>query len=201
MNNFLFQVLWVRHCLVLSFLGNAAILIELWNTWWVMAHLIDLLWFVPPANLIMEWLWKKNLSTCVRIKFYFDSNHAVKLSPYLSKNGQKCHTMFITYVAHLLWNVFSKNQMCNCFFISAFRCCYCHYFNPARKQRPQAPRLSPISGTKSQPAGYQIANSTMKENNETSDSEKYSGSDSSDEGQWWCCLLILSGIYLQLTSC
>ena len=23
----------------------------------------------------------------------------------------------------------------------AYRCCYCHYWNPARKQKPTAPRL------------------------------------------------------------
>jgi hypothetical protein len=26
----------------------------------------------------------------------------------------------------------------------AYRCCYCYYWNPARKQRPVAPRLQPI---------------------------------------------------------
>ena len=26
-------------------------------------------------------------------------------------------------------------------FVSAYRCCYCHYWNPARKQRPTAPKL------------------------------------------------------------
>lgn len=29
--------------------------------------------------------------------------------------------------------------MVDCF--SAFRCCYCYYVNPARKQRPTAPKL------------------------------------------------------------
>ena len=27
----------------------------------------------------------------------------------------------------------------------AFRCCYCYYWNPARKQRPVAPRLTPAA--------------------------------------------------------
>lgn len=63
--------------------------------------------------------------------------------------------------------------------LTAFRCCYCYYFNPARKQRPQAPRLSPVSGLKNQGVGQ----NTIK-NPETSDSEKNSGSDSSsDEGR------------------
>ncbi|XP_034242393.1 endoplasmic reticulum junction formation protein lunapark-A [Thrips palmi] len=60
-----------------------------------------------------------------------------------------------------------------------FRCCYCHYFNPARKQRPQAPRLSPISGLKSQGLGQNSVNTTK--NPETSESEKNSGSDSSSD--------------------
>ena len=28
----------------------------------------------------------------------------------------------------------------------AYRCCYCFYWNPARKQRPVAPRLQPPPG-------------------------------------------------------
>lgn len=58
----------------------------------------------------------------------------------------------------------------------SFRCSYCHYYNPARKQRPQAPRLSPISGVRS--LAGQLPNS---KGDDTSDSEKDSGSDSSDE--------------------
>lgn len=30
--------------------------------------------------------------------------------------------------------------------ISAFRCAYCYFLNPARKTRPQAPRLPEIIG-------------------------------------------------------
>lgn len=32
-----------------------------------------------------------------------------------------------------------------CFF-SAFRCAYCYFLNPARKTRPQAPRLTEVAG-------------------------------------------------------
>lgn len=62
-----------------------------------------------------------------------------------------------------------------------FRCCYCYYFNPARKQRPQAPRLSPVSGLRSQGVGQNSVSATK--NTETSDSEKNSGSDSSSSDE------------------
>lgn len=61
----------------------------------------------------------------------------------------------------------------------SFRCCYCHYYNAARKQRPQAPRLSPIAGSRSLTAANQMQSGSGKD--DTSDSEKYSGSDSDDE--------------------
>ncbi|KAK3930567.1 Endoplasmic reticulum junction formation protein lunapark-B [Frankliniella fusca] len=60
----------------------------------------------------------------------------------------------------------------------SFRCCYCHYFNPARKQRPQAPRLSPVTGPRLHAVG-QLQQTDPQD--DTSDSEKNSGSDSSDE--------------------
>lgn len=34
----------------------------------------------------------------------------------------------------------------------AFRCCYCYYWNPARKQRPVAPRLTPAAERPAQTA-------------------------------------------------
>lgn len=30
--------------------------------------------------------------------------------------------------------------------VSAFRCAYCYFLNPARKTRPQAPRLPEVTG-------------------------------------------------------
>ena len=35
-------------------------------------------------------------------------------------------------------------------FSSAYRCCYCHYWNPARKQRPTAPKLEASSTLRTQ---------------------------------------------------
>ncbi|XP_026273757.1 endoplasmic reticulum junction formation protein lunapark-A isoform X1 [Frankliniella occidentalis] len=60
----------------------------------------------------------------------------------------------------------------------SFRCSYCHYYNPARKQRPQAPRLSPVPGSKLHAVG-QLQHAGKSD--DTSDSEKNSGSDSSDD--------------------
>lgn len=38
--------------------------------------------------------------------------------------------------------------MCGVFVcvVSAFRCAYCYFLNPARKTRPQAPRLPEVTG-------------------------------------------------------
>lgn len=36
--------------------------------------------------------------------------------------------------------------------ISAFRCAYCYFLNPARKTRPQAPRLPDIIGEQKMPS-------------------------------------------------
>lgn len=54
----------------------------------------------------------------------------------------------------------------------SFRCCYCHTLNPAKKQRPAAPRLE-----------FELEQTLreIKNASDTSDSERNSGSDSSDE--------------------
>ena len=52
------------------------------------------------------------------------------------------------------------------FWITAFRCCYCFYWNPARKQRPTAPRLP--AGP---PASAATASSTESTDDESSASQ------------------------------
>lgn len=42
-------------------------------------------------------------------------------------------------------------------FCAAFRCAYCFFLNPARKTRPQAPRLPDFSCEKKQPTELQTA--------------------------------------------
>ena len=32
----------------------------------------------------------------------------------------------------------------SCFSIPGYRCCYCYTFNPARRQKPNAPKIEPI---------------------------------------------------------
>ncbi|KAJ9582888.1 hypothetical protein L9F63_022767 [Diploptera punctata] len=55
----------------------------------------------------------------------------------------------------------------------AFRCCYCFYLNPARKQRPQAPRLPSSSSG----ADNLLGRLSVSELESASDSEEESGSD------------------------
>ncbi|PSN52408.1 Protein lunapark-B [Blattella germanica] len=58
-----------------------------------------------------------------------------------------------------------------------FRCCYCFFWNPARKQRPQAPRLPSASSGTSSLQGHTSAS----ELESASDSEEESGSDQLSE--------------------
>ena len=52
------------------------------------------------------------------------------------------------------------------FSILAYRCCYCHYWNPARKQRPTAPKLEastlrPQTSTETSSSDEGIVNVTL----------------------------------------
>ena len=49
----------------------------------------------------------------------------------------------------ILREIGEKNNM-QFAFSSAYRCCYCHYWNPARKQRPTAPKLEASSTLRTQ---------------------------------------------------
>lgn len=53
----------------------------------------------------------------------------------------------------------------------AYRCCYCHYWNPARKQRPTAPKLETASTSRS----------SQPESSSSSDEEQESRRPSKDE--------------------
>lgn len=61
----------------------------------------------------------------------------------------------------------------------SFRCCYCFYWNPARKQRPQAPRLPSASGGTESLHGHVSA----EELENSSDSEEESGSEQLSESE------------------
>merc|ERR1711913_203019 len=61
----------------------------------------------------------------------------------------------------------------------AYRCCYCHYWNPARKQRPTAPRLEASAlkqqiSTESSSSEEEESESRAKESESASDSKETS---------------------------
>lgn len=49
------------------------------------------------------------------------------------------------------------------FVISAFRCAYCFFLNPARKTRPQAPRFSDVTGELKPPSDIQSTSSCAED--------------------------------------
>jgi len=61
------------------------------------------------------------------------------------------------------------------FLFVAFRCCYCHFWNPARKQRPLAPRLPdrPVSSTASLSSDVSTVSSVFSSHVSTVDSSRY----------------------------
>lgn len=64
-------------------------------------------------------------------------------------SGIFCHWFIFMYINLCLFeNVLLRCQtvcMVLCV-LSAFRCAYCYFLNPARKTRPQAPRLPEVTG-------------------------------------------------------
>lgn len=59
----------------------------------------------------------------------------------------------------------------------AFRCCYCFYWNPARKQRPQAPRLPTTTGRSDLPEHTSASELESASDTEESDREQSSDSE------------------------
>merc|ERR1719350_1932236 len=57
----------------------------------------------------------------------------------------------------------------------AYRCCYCHYWNPARKQRPTAPKLEASSTLRTQ-ASTESSSSEEESTNESRPSKGQSHS-------------------------
>lgn len=83
----------------------------------------DTLWSASSVSHITAWLWKKSLNIWVK-----------------------------TETSHLVWAADSPLKGFNIFVYlpvslasSAFRCAYCYFLNPARKMRPQAPKLPEFS--------------------------------------------------------
>lgn len=64
----------------------------------------------------------------------------------------------------------------HCLF-SAFRCAYCYYWNPARKQRPSAPRLEDLAPQLPPP----LPTTQDQEEEEEEDQESSSGEDDEEE--------------------
>lgn len=73
---------------------------------------------------------------------YYTSVWSVYASQAFSVIGS--YSCILIYVC--FENVLEKwHKLCICF-VSAFRCAYCYFLNPARKTRPQAPRLPEVTG-------------------------------------------------------
>ena len=62
-------------------------------------------------------------------------------------------------------------------FVSAFRCAYCYYWNPARKQRPSAPRLEDLAPQLPPP----LSTTQDQDEEEEEDQESSSGDDDDEE--------------------
>lgn len=63
------------------------------------------------------------------------------------------------------------------FEFTAFRCCYCHYWNPARKQRPTAPRLQQFGGGRGSGNQTPAFSSTVESSSSSDESEKEKSSE------------------------
>ena len=86
-------------------------------------------------------------------------------------------------------------------FFSAFRCAYCFYWNPARKQRPFAPRLETITPQLPPPTPAtedQDEDEEEEDEEEQEEQESSSGEDEEDEEEeggvedegWSLCIYI-----------
>ena len=64
------------------------------------------------------------------------------------------------------------------FIILAFRCAYCFYWNPARKQRPAPPRLETLSP---HPAAPVLSSTSPDDEDDDEDEEESSSSSEEDE--------------------
>lgn len=53
------------------------------------------------------------------------------------------------------------------FVISAFRCAYCFFLNPARKTRPQAPRFSDVTGELKPPSDIHSPSSCAEDDDQS----------------------------------
>ncbi|KAG9477355.1 hypothetical protein GDO78_002643 [Eleutherodactylus coqui] len=65
----------------------------------------------------------------------------------------------------------------------AFRCAYCFFLNPARKTRPQAPRLQEFNLERMPRSDSQIATSTLQAATEELENQTSSSSDQSEAGE------------------
>lgn len=85
----------------------------------------DMLWSASSVSHITAWLWKKSLNILVRTE-----------TPELIWTGDSFLKRY---------NIFVLSYFSVPCLLSAFRCAYCYYLNPARKMRPQAPKLPEFS--------------------------------------------------------
>lgn len=97
----------------------------------VMDHEVDLeilvadtLWSASSVSHITAWLWKKSLNIWVKTE-----------TPHLLSSRLTFKRLQYFCLSFLPVSLAS----------SAFRCAYCYFLNPARKMRPQAPKLPEFS--------------------------------------------------------
>lgn len=84
----------------------------------------DTLWSASSVSHITAWLWKKSLNIWVKT----ETSHLLSSRLAFKRLQYFCLSFLPVSLAS-----------------SAFRCAYCYFLNPARKMRPQAPKLPEFS--------------------------------------------------------